>query len=137
MTEFKVNDNTAGDQWYPTVVGLNDGGFAVTWGSYNGVGDVGTDVYVRRYDTTGSPVGLSFKVNDLTVGSQSASAITGLNNGGLVIAWDSYGGTGDIGGNDVYARRYDTTGSPVDLSFKVNDLTAGSQLYPAVAGYLI
>ncbi len=71
-TEFQVNSQTAGSQWYPSITGLTNGGFVVTWqdglaGSTSGsstLGDAsGSAVHAQLYAADGSKVGGEFLVN--------------------------------------------------------------------------
>ncbi|CAL7959627.1 hypothetical protein MIDIC_140019 [Alphaproteobacteria bacterium] len=107
---FKVNsDDTTGSQRNGGVAPLNNGGFVITWESWYGTRDIGvTDIYARVFGATSNPVGVSFKVNDKTEGSQYGPEIASLKNGGFVITWYSSGVTGDVGW-ETYARKYDAT----------------------------
>ena len=53
--EFRVNTTTSNEQRYPTITGLPDGGFMVTWMSYLQDGSV-WGIYGQRY-TSGGGVG--------------------------------------------------------------------------------
>jgi hypothetical protein len=106
--EFRVNTKTVNDQNQPSVAGLNDGGFVVTWTTYAQDGGYQTytgtqtgqrnfsevkqsiGVFGQRYDAGGNPVGTEFRVNTTTAGDQDRSQVAALSNGGFVVTWASY-----------------------------------------------
>ncbi|WP_341328087.1 calcium-binding protein [Methylotuvimicrobium sp. KM2] len=66
--EFQVNTTVHDSQQQPTVIGLSDGGFVVSWeaeyqdGHQQGVfqdGDAATEIVMQRYDASGKPLGRS------------------------------------------------------------------------------
>jgi Ca2+-binding RTX toxin-like protein len=126
--EIRVNTWTVGDQGLAGVTALADGGFLVAWQDGNQDGN-GWGIYAQRYGADGVPVGSEFRVNATTLGDQSASSVTALNDGGFVVAWNSFGQDGSDWG--VYARRYDALGRGAG-EFRVNSQTAGGQSAPTV-----
>lgn len=127
--EFRVSSTIVGDQLYPTVVGLSDGGFVVTWTSAD---DNGTGIYAQRYGAGGQPVGGEFRVNSTIAGNQAVPAVASLEDGGFVVTWDSLGQDGS--GWGIYAQRYGADGQPVSAEFRANTTVAGHQNQPTVAG---
>lgn len=92
VPEFRVNSTVADDQDSPDVTALPDGGFLVTWESFNQDGSY-NGIYAQRFDGAGTPVDAEFQVNQVTAAEQKAPAITVLQNGGYAIAWQNdYGG---------------------------------------------
>ncbi|CAL7959624.1 hypothetical protein MIDIC_140018 [Alphaproteobacteria bacterium] len=128
MAEFRINDNTAGDQRCPAAAPGKDAGFIVAWGSSGGTGDVGWDVYARRFDASGGALAPSFRVNDQTSGYQGyfSPKIASFADGSFAVTWWSFGNSMDTG-SDVWSRVFDANGSPLALSFKVNDVVGGDQ----------
>jgi len=111
--EFLVNTGTSNDQLFPTITALKgeDGGFVVSWQSYDQDGsDYG--IYAQRYDADGEPVGDEFRVNTHTDNEQANPTITALADGGFVVSWQSYDQDGN--GSGIYAQRYDANGTPID-----------------------
>ncbi|MNQ70435.1 hypothetical protein D3C85_850740 [compost metagenome] len=53
--EVRVNSTTGDDQDTPTVAGLSDGGYVVSWMSYGQDGS-GWGIYSQRFDANGNPV---------------------------------------------------------------------------------
>jgi len=60
--EFQVNTYTSDNQSSPSTTALTDGGFVVTWMSYNQDGS-GYGIYAQRYDADGNTQGSEFQVN--------------------------------------------------------------------------
>ncbi|MET4206713.1 AIDA repeat-containing protein [Bradyrhizobium sp. LA2.1] len=138
-TEFQVNSQTAGSQWYPSITGLTNGGFVVTWqdglaGSTSGsstLGDAsGSAVHAQLYAADGSKVGGEFLVNTQTNGSQASPVVTGLSNGGFVVSWQDQNSTS----GDIKAQIYGANGAPVGGEFLINSVTANNQNTPAITG---
>jgi Ca2+-binding RTX toxin-like protein len=113
--EVRVNSTTINDQQQPVVAILNDGGYVVSWISWNQDGN-GYGVYAQRYDASGAAAGGELHVSSTTAGSQQQPTITGLSDGGYVVSWMSYGQDGS--GWGIYAQRYDASGQAA-----VNTLT--------------
>jgi autotransporter passenger strand-loop-strand repeat protein len=138
-TEFLVNSQITGSQWYPTVTGLSNGGFVVTWqdglaGSNSGSGALGdasgSAVHAQMFAADGSKVGGEFLVNTQTNGSQAAPVITSLSNGGFVISWQDQNSTS----GDIRAQVYGADGSKVGGELSINSVTANNQNTPAITG---
>jgi VCBS repeat-containing protein len=123
--EFAVNTTTKSSHSSSTTA-LSDGGFLVTWTSYDKDG-AGNDVYAQRYAENGNASGTEFKVNTFTSGHQGGSSTTALSDGGFVVSWTSDGQDGDSGG--IYAQRYAANGDSTGPEFAVNTYTAGMQIY--------
>jgi hypothetical protein len=87
-TEFLVNTETASDQSLPTITGLANGGFVVTWSDENENGSLGdNDVSIKAqvFSAAGAKIGTEFLVNTQTEGFHFISRITGLANGDFVV----------------------------------------------------
>ncbi len=128
--EFQINTYSSGNQQFPAIAGLSDGGFVVTWASYGQDGSsYGT--YGQRYSADGSANGSEFQVNTNTSGGQLSPSITALADGGFVITWASQ----DIAGGDSYGingQRFAADGSAVGSEFLVNSTTDDLQDVPSV-----
>ena len=83
--EFQINSHTEGDQANPSVTALSDGGFVVTWES-DGQDGSGLGVYGQRYDATGTARGAEFRIATTAADDQQNPSVTGLSNGGFVVA---------------------------------------------------
>jgi hypothetical protein len=136
-TEFLVNTQTAADQITPTITGLTNGGFVVTWHDYSGtLGDnSGASIKAQVFNASGVKVGSEFLVNTQTASDQRSPTITGLTNGGFVVTWyDASGTLGDNSGTSVKAQVFDATGVKVGSEFLVNTQTFNHQQYPTITG---
>jgi hypothetical protein len=130
---FKVNDAGIFNQAYPAIAMDGSGNFVITWqggpGAY-------PDIYAQRYDSTGTPLGSNFKVNDGSATTYYLYPAIAMNDSGnFVITWVDYRNA-ELPGwyPDIYAQRYDSSGTPLGSNFKVNDDTgAVEQFSPAIA----
>ena len=129
-SEFRVNTYTTFNQDSPSIAGLSDGGFVVTWRSDRQDGS-GDGVFGQRYSAAGGVVGGEFRVNTTTANGQWAPSVAGLGNGGFVVTWTSCCQDGSSVG--VYGQRYSAAGAPLGSEFRVNKTTAGQQWQPSVA----
>lgn len=121
---FIVNGTITGTQTLQAVASLTDGGFVVTWTSFNTDSNF-TEVFARRFDSTGAPVGGEFLVpTSSPTGDQSDATVTGLSNGGFVISWTQAPTFSNV---NVHAQLYDADGNPVGSEFAVNTPSAARQ----------
>jgi len=127
---FRISTYTDGNQRDPSVTGLADGGFVVTWDSWYQDGD-GWGVYGQRYDAEGNTQGAEFRINTRTASAQQDPSVTGLAGGGFVVTWESYYDQ-DGDGSGVYGRRYDAQGNAQGTEFLINTETQNWQADPSV-----
>lgn len=106
------------DQLGAGVVALNDGGFAIYYSGFNGGGNYNrSEVYLQRYSSTGTAVGSLIQVNPNTNGDQSYVNATVLDDGKLVVAYNSvYASQWGIRwyeawSSDIAVRTYDASGT--------------------------
>lgn len=119
----------------PRAAILPDGGFVVAWQ------DAATsnsyfDVFVRRYDANGQPLGAAVRANTYTGGYQDKPALAVGADGRYIVAWNSDSQEGPQGSADapgVYAQRFNPDGSRAGVEFRVAQSTAGAQGYPSLA----
>jgi len=72
--EFKVNTFTVGDQTNPSITGLNDGGFVVSWSSGN-QDSSGRGVFAQRYDANGVAVETVIELTPVSAGINHAPTL--------------------------------------------------------------
>ena len=78
----------------------------------------------------GNPVGDDFLINEFTGTEADCPAVTACG-GGFVVTWEDYRSGNDY---DIYAQRYDASGSPIGGNFLVSDDASGyDQYYPSAA----
>jgi hypothetical protein len=95
-TEFQVTTATLNS--FPAVAADATGTFTVAWGSHP---SAGADVFARRYDSRGIPLGDEFLLNEFTVRSQGYPAVAPLGGGDFVLVWESNA----YGRPDIIGRR--------------------------------
>lgn len=117
--EFQVNTHWKGWQVEPSVAGLNDGGFIVTWLDTSSPTDT---IRAQRYGSGGRP-----KRPEFVVGSQirddekESPAVSGLMGGGYVVVYSATG----YGFGDVFGVRYEGRVT-VQLPSEILDYPVGS-----------
>lgn len=104
--EFIVNEGVTG-QSAPKVAMHEDGRFVVVWAGASPEDSAG--IFARYYQANGEPSGPVFLVNTVTTGTQHAPNIDMNSHGDFIITWSDYGGE-----RQIYARRYDASGNPLD-----------------------
>jgi len=131
-SEFQV-DSTAGDQSYPSVTNLKDGGFVIAYNSWLSDAD-GWGVVGQRYDASGNTIGSEFQINSYTSSHQwnggAATGIDFLANGGFVATWmgPAVGGNND----EILAQVFDASGNKVGSEIWVNTTIDQRQMHPSV-----
>ena len=122
-SEFRVNTFTANDQSEARMAELSDGSFVVVWHS-DGQDGGGYGVYGQRYNSMGVAQGAEFRINQTTtVNHQLNPIITGLADGGFMVAWQSYPPQDE----GIYAQRFNSAGVAQGADFLVNTTQAGQQ----------
>jgi hypothetical protein len=127
---FRVNTYTPGPQENPAIAPDPNGGFVVVWESIDQDGDY-IGVFGQRFDGAGARAGSEFRVNQYVFGPQQLPAVTALDDGGFVVAWQGYGEGGDYG--DIFARRFDANGTAAGSEFQVNEAVPEYEVGAAVA----
>ncbi|MBN2217026.1 MAG: trypsin-like serine protease [Pirellulales bacterium] len=106
--EICVTDNPTAT--YASIAMDADGDFIITWSQDdNPSGAADWNVYARRYDAMGNPLGDEFLVNTVTKDEQRFSTVAIDHDGEFVIAWQSEGQDGN--GYEIYAQAYDRFGN--------------------------
>jgi len=119
---LRVNDDPPGNgQLRPSVAMDQVGNFVISWYDDRN-GDY--DIYAQMCDAAGNPIGANFRVDDDPgYNSQVVNSVAMNASGNFVICWDDQR-NGDY---DVYAQRYDASGTPQGANFRVNDDVGTSQ----------
>ncbi|QRM27778.1 cadherin domain-containing protein [Microvirga sp. VF16] len=126
-----VNTKTDNHQMFSSVVGLDNGGWVVSWIEQRD-GETSATVYQQRYDANGQAQGSQNAIN----GSQPVEgakhlAMTALPNGEWLVTWQA----GDGSNFGVYQQRFNANGIPQlgPDGQRVNAQSAGYQRYADVA----
>ena len=129
-SEFQINTYTSDSQVDVSLASLKDCGFVATWNSIGQDGD-SAGIYGQVFNEEGLSVGEEFQVNTYIDNEQEAPAITGLDDGGFVITWESLEQDGDWRG--VYGQVFNASGEKNGDEFQINSYTTNSQDYSTVA----
>jgi hypothetical protein len=128
-SDFQVNTRTSLDQANATIAMDVTGNFVVVWSSRFGTSGRSNDIFGQRFDQECNPLSNEFQINTTTEGNQTEPAVAMDGSGNFVVVWHGPGESDE----DIFARRFDPNGQPLDDEFRVNDYTPGSQLCPSVA----
>jgi len=127
---FLVNDDVgSAGQYFPSAGMDGMGNFSVVWSDERN-GDF--DIYGQRFNAMGMPIGGNSRVNDDVGGTDQYYPSVAMSNGGeFIVAWDDFRSESDF---DIYAQRFNATGTALGSNFKVNDdVGSMDQYYPSVA----
>ena len=137
--DFIVNSYTAGKQYKPVGVALEDGGYLIIWGSDGGDGS-GSAVYAQRYDADDHKVGREFIVNTTTKGNQGTGGdstdathildATLTADGNVYVTWQSDNVDGSGNGVEGIVINPDAA---YYSEFTVNSTTTGAQTVSSVS----
>jgi Ca2+-binding RTX toxin-like protein len=113
--EVLSNITAAGN---PSVAGLNDGGFVITYQKTDpATGDPDIGVVGQRYDSDGNKVGVEFLVNTTTDGNQIVPTVTDLEDGGFAIVYVSRNP------DFIKVQRFDSLSNKIGNELIVNTTT--------------
>jgi Ca2+-binding RTX toxin-like protein len=108
---------TAGvGQRLPTVAGLTNGNFVVTWQSAQAGDDGHLAVYARLFSSTGVPFGPEMKVGTSSDYAQTSPVATALQDGGALITW---AGITDSGHYGFIEQRFGPGGNKVGDAYTI------------------
>ncbi len=128
-TEFRANQNTAGQQQRPTVSVDPNGAFVIAWES-DGQDGSAFGIYGRRYNAAGVAIANEFRLNTFTTGDQRTPRLCVDADGDFVALWSSVGQeASDFG---IYGQRFTAAGAQDSPEFHVNTYTTGNQTSPAI-----
>ncbi len=114
-----TSDATADDA---SVAMDGDGDFVVTWSQQSPT--TSWDIYARRFDSMGSPLGAAFLVNSETDDVQRYSSVAMDIDGDFVITWQSNDeGEQDDSGYGIYAQRFTAEGEFIGGTGEIQVLT--------------
>jgi hypothetical protein len=127
---FQVNQFTDGQQRFPDVAPLSEGGFVISWSSENQDGS-GWGVYASTYDATGAVISSESLLNEYTYESQLYSTVTGTSDGGFIAAWQSW--YQDQWSYGAYSAEFDAFGNQISAETRLNTSHVGQQRYPVLS----
>jgi len=104
----------------------------VVWEGRGGQDGSDAGIFGQRYASSGAPLGLEFRVNTYTSGSQRLPSVAMDSAGNFVVVWDS-SPDGYLVSLDIFGQRYASSGAPLGPEFRANTYTTGVQKTPGVA----
>ncbi|ESQ77680.1 S-layer family protein [Asticcacaulis sp. AC402] len=119
-----INTYTTSTQYLPQVASIDGGGFMTVWAS-NGQDGGSYGIYGQVFDGAGARVGVEFRINTTTAGSQNVPDITALDNGNFAVVWQSNGQDGS--GTGGYLQIISSTGALIGGEIQIADETIGNQ----------
>ena len=125
---FKMNtDSLPFDlyRWDATAAMLEDGTIISVWADYRSGWQ---KIYFQRYTIQGQSLGPVSAATDEYYYQQCPN-ISADANGGFMLAWQDYRSGSRY---DIYCRRFDAGGNPLDTAFRVNDYDDGDAYDPAI-----
>jgi len=128
--EFRVNTLVNGEQSWPQIAALSDGGFVVSWQDAAGNDGSGWGSYAQRFDAAGAAQGTQILVNTTASGTQYHANVAGYG-GGFAAVWSN--------GSDIYLQRFDNAGTKlggeilVSTGVGVGTAQSGSQYLPDIS----
>jgi hypothetical protein len=118
--EFQINETTTNAQQAPRIAfNPANGQYVVVWQS--GDQEIGSEVFVRRYDMSGNVLGGELQVNTTTAGDQANPVVAPLPDGGFGVFWEAFDQDGESFA--VFGRHFGSSGAPAGPEFQVNTLT--------------
>jgi hypothetical protein len=132
--QFRI-DTTVDYPGSPDIAMDGNGNFVVVWASFTNGGGADGQIYARLYDVNGVPLKDEFRVNTRIPNDQDGPRVAMNDAGDFVVVWTRTEGdeAANEDGSEVYARRYSSSGQPLDGEFRVNTTTFRSQNDPDVA----
>ena len=113
--EFLVNEVVDNSQTEPDVVGIQGGGFAITYSDNNSTDGSGVGVFLQQYDAQGNRIDGAVQINQEFSSTQNQGAIAALPGGNLVVSFTSQtsGTAGDGSSTGIFHR---IIGDPADFA---------------------
>lgn len=130
--EFQVNTASSGNQAEPAVAMDAAAGFVVCWQGPRSIADANEDIFVRRFDSIGLPLGEECCVNSYTAGKQLYTNAAFGGDGTLIVVWEC-ANLPQEGDKAICGQRYNASGVKLGPEFIVHD-DASIYRYPDVAG---
>ena len=118
--EIQINTTSGGNQKEPSVAVDSDGNFIVVWQGPGIVEEDKEDIFARRFDLNGKPVGSEFRINTNTNDKQLCPRAAMNNGGSFVIIWESVN-VPEEGKKAICGQLYDSNGLRIGTEFVVND----------------
>jgi len=123
--ERQANSHTLGNQEFPKVNPLPDGGFRIGWSSDNQNDCPGKCVFARRFDAEGNPDAPEFQINTYTASDQSSLDMATSIGGDFLAVWDSLNQGSP--GLSVFGQYFTDTDQREGSEFRLDNDTVSAQ----------
>ncbi len=128
--EFQVDQAGANRiQYTPQAAAGGNGNYVAVWADFDQT-VTDSEIWMRRYDSAGNPLGGAVQVNTYTTAKQRFPRVAANDAGEFVVVWESEGQ--DSSGFGIFARVYGADGTPTTPELPVNTVTTGNQTRAAV-----
>lgn len=137
VPEFQINTEIESDQRVEKILLLDSGDVLITWNSQD-LNNAFTDsdlYYIAGavFDDAGQEVVAEFQINDFTESIQIASDPVQLDNGNILIMWNTFAGlinsdVGDASGLATTAKIFDESFNTVRSEYLLTRGTSGNQI---------
>jgi hypothetical protein len=129
--EFQINMTSSGNQAEPVVAMDAAAGFVVAWQGPGLIEEEQEDIFARRFDPNGLPVGGEFCVNSFTNDQQLCPSVAINNNGTFIVVWES-SNTPEQENKSICGQLFDSNGVEFGAEFFINAESSVCR-YPDVA----
>jgi len=126
---FRVDTQVKSNQSRPAIAMNESGSFIIVWTNPFQDGDV-DGVYAQKFDNSGNFQEDTFLVNTTTPGYQNDPSVAMDSSGNFLIAWTDLPSLSS--NSNIYAQRFNSSGSSVGSEFRVNTHTDNGQWSPEV-----
>ncbi len=110
--DFRVNDDGgSSEQNDPHITVTPDGGFIIVWVDKR-AGDGRNDIYIQRFDSSGTPLSNNIKINDNDTAWQAVPSIASDVGGQFAVVWEDYRTEGYPFNPDIFYQALDSQATP-------------------------
>lgn len=121
---------TVSGRGHPAVGSSKSGSFVVVWDE--AVSGNSPAIFGRRYDSSGALQGTTFQVNTGTL-AQDRPRVAVDDAGTFTVVWYGKSDSDYVRAQDVFGRRYTSSGLALGAEFRVNTFTSAAQTVPNLA----
>lgn len=126
--EFQVDENPDFENLYQPAVGMDlAGNFVVAWADRRALNK---NIYAKMYDSTGTQRGADFQANSEVLNDQAYPEVGMCESGSFAIVWMD---TRNVGDFDIFARLFNSAGTPQGVDFQVSAATTTNEIEQSVA----
>ena len=129
VAQFQANIDDTGDQVFPDIAALDNGGFVISWlaNTNNAFDGSGTAILGRIFDENAVAQTGEFILSTFTAGDQLGPNVIGID-GGFAVEWNPEGPTAiDGSSRAILLHGFNNDGTEKFPEFIVNQTTANSQ----------